>query len=97
MSLTTIGLTKTQACCYGILSQGRGQSAPELAKQVGVNRNTLYRMLQNLQEKGFIEKWHIIGPAKYRGVPLTHALVAYADYQRRQVKELIVLQQSRCD
>ncbi len=91
--LTAIGLTKAQAQCYGLLAPGYGLSAAALAQRLGVSSTNLYRLLKDLKQKGFVTEIGIVPPTKYRAVPLTRALVTYADYQRQQVKGLIVLQE----
>jgi sugar-specific transcriptional regulator TrmB len=93
-ALETIGLTKIQARCYGLLNAVSGLSAGELAKRLEVNRPNMYPILKDLQEKGFIISFQITRPTTYRFVPLTQALVVYAEYQRRQVRDLIALQQA---
>lgn len=89
--LTAIGLTKTQARCYGLLSSGKGWHAGGIAKQLNVSRTTIYRQLEDLSRKGFVLKHHIIGATTYRWVPLPQALVNYQDYQLRQVRSLLTL------
>ena len=95
-ALTTIGLTKHQARCYAfLLGQTASFSAGELAQELKTSRTYLYPLLEDLRIKGFVEKWQIIGSAQYRAVPLQQALVAYTDYQRQQVRQLLVKEQHR--
>lgn len=91
--LSAIGLTKTQARCYGLLSTVYGLSAGELAKRLGVSRTNIYPLLKDLHTKGFLAELRITAPTTYKAIPLTHALEAYADYQRHKVRQLIILQQ----
>jgi sugar-specific transcriptional regulator TrmB len=92
LRLTNIGLTKTQARCYALL-QPYGLSATNLAERLGISRTNLYGSLKDLRKKGFITERHIVGPTKYTMVPLPQALVAYAEYQHHQVRDLVALQQ----
>jgi sugar-specific transcriptional regulator TrmB len=91
--LTSIGLSKTQARTYGLIASGQGMTINEMAKRLSVNRTTLYRSIKDLHHKGFVTEWRLTSPNFYRAVPLPFALVNYADYQHKQVKDLIVLQQ----
>jgi sugar-specific transcriptional regulator TrmB len=92
-ALATIGLSKTQAECYGVLAEGYGLSAKKLATKLGVSSSNLYRVLKDLRVKGFITEIRIVSPTTYRVVPLSYALVNYAEYQRQQVKQLIARQE----
>ena len=92
MSLTKIGLTKTQARCYSLLNSHNGLSTRTMATQLGVSRTTLYLLLKDLQQKGFVTSHQIIGPVTYQLIPLPQALVNYAAYQRAQVQDLLVKQ-----
>lgn len=96
-SLMSIGLTKTQSRCYNLLSEGRSLSASQLAEQLKVSRTGLYPQLMDLHAKGFIKQWRLTAPTLYRSVPLAQALVIYADYQRLQVREIIIWQQQLSD
>jgi sugar-specific transcriptional regulator TrmB len=96
LGLTAIGLSKTEARCYSLLNI-YWFSASELAKQLGVSRPNLYGSLKDLCSKGFVEQRRIVSPTKYKAVPLNTALVAYAEYQRNQVRDLIVTQEQNRD
>lgn len=91
--LMGIGLTKIQARSYGLVANGHGMSIGDMAKHLHVSRTNLYQPIKDLHQKGFLTEWALTSPNMYRAVPLPAALVNYADYQRKQVKDLIVLQQ----
>jgi len=54
--LVELGLSKTQAKCYLLLLNMGKTEAKTLAKQANIPRQAAYRILEELQEKGLIEK-----------------------------------------
>jgi sugar-specific transcriptional regulator TrmB len=71
--LKQIGFTKTQAKLYLTLITAGKTDAKNLAKLSNVPRQAVYRSLNELQEKGMVEK--IISlPQEYKAIPLKEAL-----------------------
>ncbi|WP_290899330.1 TrmB family transcriptional regulator [Ferroglobus sp.] len=52
--LEDLGLSKTEAEIYLLLLKRSGASVSELAKEVGLTRQRIYDILENLSEKGLI-------------------------------------------
>jgi sugar-specific transcriptional regulator TrmB len=88
--LRNIGLSKTATACYEDLFQlGHGISATELAKRLHKRRSGLYRVLHELEAKGFVTSSKIaFYPFYFSAVPLDQALRNYSDYQWRLVDGL---------
>ena len=71
--LTQIGFTKTQAFLYLKILELEEADARTLAKKTSIPRAMVYRVLDELQRKGLVEK-EIGVPHKFRGVPIEFGL-----------------------
>jgi sugar-specific transcriptional regulator TrmB len=88
--LAKLGLGKLSIKCYQNLFNNGGVSAPELAEQLGLPRTGLYRILKQLETKGFVAGLKTPPhPTYFFAEPLDKALENYARYQRQEVKELM--------
>lgn len=85
--LMDIGLTKTQAKTYLSLLKLGETDGNSLAKNAEVSRQIVYRTLDQLQEKGLVEK-KIGRPYKFRATPLKHGLQIIMSQRRRQYQEI---------
>ena len=88
--LRSIGLSKIAISCYESLFQDGATNVVQLAKRLRRPRTGLYRVLKQLENKGFVTGLKTeTQPVYYYAEPLDEALQRYADYQRRLVSKLI--------
>jgi sugar-specific transcriptional regulator TrmB len=88
--LAKLGLGKVSIKCYESLFNNGGASAPRLAQQLKLPRTALYRLLKQLEAKGFVASLKTSPhPVYFFAEPLDKALRTYADYQRGSVEQLI--------
>ena len=84
--LTQIGLTKIQAKIYLTLLSLDEANARTLTRETNVPRQEVYRALDDLQKKGFIEKI-IASPHKFKATPIDYALQILMIKHTQQCKE----------
>ena len=84
--LTQIGLTKIQAKIYLRLLSLDEANARTLTRETNVPRQEVYRALDDLQKKGFIEKI-IASPHKFKATPIDYALQILMIKHTQQCKE----------
>lgn len=89
--LRKLGLSPTACRCYLYLAAQlpRGLRSARIAEGLSVKPSSLFRALNELTEKGFVQQIRIIHAASYRAEPLTHALDNYAQYQRHLATPLL--------
>jgi sugar-specific transcriptional regulator TrmB len=88
--LTKLGLSKTAIACYENLFNLGGASVLRLATILEIQRTSLYRVLRQLELKGFLNSVQAASqPTYFFAYRLDTALGNYASYQRREVKALI--------
>ncbi len=88
-ALRGIGLSQTALACYESLFQDGGSNATDLAKRLSKPRSSLYRVLRDLESKGFVVSSKVaFYPLYFRAEPLDKALRNYSDYQWRLVDKL---------
>lgn len=86
--LTNIGFTKNQAKLYLTLINYGKTDVKTLAKQSNVPRQAIYRTLNELQQKGIVEK--IISlPQEYKAAPFRDGLSMIMSQKTREYKESI--------
>lgn len=88
--LAQIGLSKKAIECYETIFNNGGLNAPRLAEKLGLPRTGLYRILKQLETKGFVVSLKVPPhPAYFFAEPLNKALEAYALYQKWLLRELV--------
>ncbi len=90
--LTKIGFTKAQAQLFLTLHRTGGSEARTIAKKANIPRQEVYRVLNELQEKGLIEKI-ISTPQAYRPIPLQDALAIIVNSKAEEYK--LVMEKTR--
>jgi len=94
--LRLIGLSKLEVACYEALYKIDDTTAANLAKHLSIKPTSVYRILNRLEERGFVS--HIktnLGPTHYYAEPLSRALEKYFAYQERAVAPLLHQQNIR--
>lgn len=88
--LMKLGLSKTAVACYEELFNQGGTHVLQLAEHLELPRTGLYRVLRELELKGFLTSLRTVSqPTYFFARPLDKALENYTRYQREKVKNLI--------
>jgi sugar-specific transcriptional regulator TrmB len=88
--LAQIGLSQKAIKCYEALFNNGGCNAPQLAKELNQPRTSLYRILKQLEAKGFVTSLKTEAqPIYFFAQPLDKAMRKYASYQEQLMRELI--------
>lgn len=85
-TLTRLGLTAQQATIYLSLLETHETTAKEISKRSKIARQATYRILEELQEKGLVEKT-IASPIKFTAMPLEDSLPILIKRKRSQISE----------
>jgi sugar-specific transcriptional regulator TrmB len=80
------GFTRTQAKLYLTLVETGETDVRVLSKKVDVPRQEIYRALNQLQEKGYIERT-IALPMKYKAIPFQNLLSVIRDAKTTEYKK----------
>ncbi len=88
-----LGFTVTQARTYSALCQLGISNAKVISKESKVARQDIYRILTELEERGFVEK-SITNPILYRSIPLEEALNVMMEARFEKSRELQIQTQS---
>ncbi len=86
-ALTRLGFTCSQAKVYLALIALRKASGKTLWKQSGVGRQDIYRVLNELMEKGLVEKAITSEPTEYRPIAMEDALKILLLRKEKEYKE----------
>jgi len=81
--LMQVGFTEAQAKIYLTLCSMGQTDAKTLAKQASIPRQAVYRTLDELHEKGIVEKIIAI-PQEYRAIPLHDGLSIMIGYKAKE-------------
>ena len=85
--LTKLGFTKTQAKLYLTLLMLNETDANILGKRTNIPRTAVYRVLDELQEKGLVEKV-IASPCKFKATPLKLGLQILVSKRAQQLAQI---------
>jgi sugar-specific transcriptional regulator TrmB len=85
-TLTKLGLTPLQATIYLSLLTMHKTTAKELSKHSKIARQTTYRILDELQEKGLVEKI-VATPIEFTAMPLEESLPILIRRKKSQISE----------
>lgn len=85
--LTGFGLDERSAKVYYHLSQLGAATASEVSQASDVQRTEVYRVMDDLEDHGFVEKT-LERPRKYVAKPVDEALGAKLEERRREVEQL---------
>jgi sugar-specific transcriptional regulator TrmB len=89
-SLKSLGFSPVAISCYESLFEHGGTNVPDLAKRLKHPRTGLYRILKQLEAKGFLTKLKTdLQPTYYFAIDIEEALSNYDDYQRHVLHKLI--------
>ena len=84
-------LTKNQSIILATLIQENSYlTAKEISKFSNLARETIYKVLLDLKEKGFVQK-AITKPKKYCAIPLKNVLQLLHEQKDKQIHELEML------
>lgn len=88
--LKRLGLSKAAVTCYESLYEDGAASATQLAGRLALPRTGLYRVLRDLEAKGFVRSIKSTGqPVYFHAEHLETALKNLSAYQNRLALELI--------
>ncbi len=88
--LKQLGLSKTAVACYESLFNNGGTDIVHLAERLCLPKTGLYRILKQLELKGFVASLKTEAqPTYFFAERLDKALRDYARYQRQLVSDLI--------
>lgn len=88
--LRNFGFSGTAILCYETLFKRGGASVPQLARRLGKPRTGLYRVLRQLEDKGFVSAVKTEAqPAYFYAEAVEAALRKYTDYQWRIAEGLM--------
>ncbi len=85
--LTDLGLTPTNARIYLTLANSEPLKVSAIAEMAKVPRPDTYRIIDNLQKMGLIEKI-IEKPVRYKAIPLNQTLVFLLEIKNEQYKNV---------
>lgn len=86
--LRTLGLSKVEIAVYKALSAEGSMTVGNIAKQINVAPQSLYRVLNKLESSGFIVNNSDNYPLMYQARPFKAALREYLKYQRKLVDQI---------
>lgn len=86
-TITKLGLTLAQATVYCSLLQSGKATAKLIAKNSNTARQEVYRVLNELHEKGLIEKLLSI-PTEYKALPIEEGINLLIDRQKKRICEI---------
>jgi len=85
--LMRLGLNRSQAKVYYIMTRSEATKANILWKTAEVGRQDVYRILQELQNLGLIEKI-VSAPTEYRAIPIAEGVSMLFQRKKTEVAEL---------
>lgn len=91
--LVTLGLSKDTARCYLALVKKGALTSHEIASELRILPNSVYRLLHSLEKRKIVAYLHSY-PLKYQAVPLQVAITTLANSQIKQleaIKDLTLL------
>ena len=95
LALQKVGLSQLDAEVYLNLDQCGPAIAPKLAERVNAAPSSIYRSTKKLQRYGFIKIDEFSFGWQFYAVSLDLALAKFAEYQRKQVVDIIIEQRAR--
>ena len=87
LTLTELGLSTTQAKIYLALVKTKNQTAQAISTLSTVSRPDVYRVLNQLQEVGLVEKI-IAKPEEFRAIPIEEAVSILLQRRINKTREL---------
>ena len=85
--LKEVGLTEKEATVYIFLSQRGIQRSGEIAKGVKTHRAEVYRILKNLQDKGFVEAT-LESPTRFIPVPFATIIDSFVESKQQEADKI---------
>jgi len=86
-TLITLGLSRDEARCYTLcLSQG-SLKAGDLASQMDIYANAVYRVMDRLEKKGFVVSLDT-HPTTFQAIPADIAVSSYINRKQQQLEEM---------
>ena len=86
-TLVTLGLSRDESRCYGLLITRGSLKAGELASEMDIYPNAVYRIMERLEKKGFIVSLDT-HPVTFQAIPPRVAIPAYIDMKQKTLEEL---------
>lgn len=86
-NLVKLGLSEHETGVYQILLDEGSLSAKEIAKNVNILPNAVYRLMDSLHNKGFVVPLTTY-PKKFQAVPPSVAIEAFSEQQEKRLEEL---------
>jgi sugar-specific transcriptional regulator TrmB len=85
--LVHLGLSRSQAKIYATMSKCGTLNAATIWKTTKVARQDLYRILNELQDLGLVEKI-LVTPSQYRAIPMAEAVSMLYQKKKSQITQL---------
>lgn len=86
-TLVTLGLSRDESRCYALLISKGSLKAGELASEIDIFPNAVYRIMERLEKKGFIVSLDT-HPVTFQAIPPRVAVPAYIDMKEKALEEL---------
>lgn len=86
-TLVTLGLSRDEARCYALLINNGSLKAGEIASQMDIYPNAVYRIMERLEKKGFIVSLDT-HPVTFQSISPHVAIPAYIDMKEKKLEEL---------
>ncbi len=86
-TLVTLGLSRDEARCYALLISKGSLKAGELASQMDIYPNAVYRIMKRLEKKGFIVSLDT-HPVTFQAITPRIAISAYIDMKEKTLEEM---------
>jgi sugar-specific transcriptional regulator TrmB len=100
-TLHDLGLTALQAKAYLALVRAKALTIADIAANAKIHRPDLYRVIQELEQKGLVERI-IANPVQFKPIPLAECVLLLLKQRTEEINEcrsraLKLLQESRDD
>lgn len=86
-TLVTLGLSRDEARCYALLISSGSLKAGELASEMDIYPNAVYRIMERLEKKGFIVSLDT-HPVTFQSIPPRIAIPAYIDMKQKALEDM---------
>lgn len=86
-SLVKLGLSTDEAGCYLILVREGSLTTSQIAKNIKILPNAVYRLVKKLQSKGLVTTLNTY-PVTFQAIPPAVAIDSYVDSKERELEEI---------
>lgn len=86
-TLVTLGLSHDEARCYALLISKGSLKAGELASEMDIYPNAVYRIMERLENKGFVVSLDT-HPVTFQAITPRIAILSYIDMKQKALEEM---------